>query len=176
MTDHELLDRTRRGETQALAWLYDRHAGKLMAIGRRLLRDERAAEDVVHDVFLAAWRDAARFDPSRGSVRTWLCVRMRSRCLDRLRKRAVRDNARDHVPVPQSLPAPDALLLDTARLLPLLDQLPEPQRDAVRLRYLEGMTSADAAEALGCPTGTVKSRLRAGLSQLRALLDVEEVA
>jgi len=171
--DARWLDAVRRGDEGALARLYERHGGRLLTIGRRLLRDDQAAEDVVHDVFVMAWRDAAKFDPNRGSVRTWLCVRMRSRCLDELRKRTVRDAASDRVPEPQPLSAPTTTMLDADRLPLLLERLPPVQAQAVRLRYLEGLTSAEAATAAGCPVGTLKSRLRGGLSALRDLLEIE---
>ncbi len=174
--DHTLMDQARRGDATALASLYDRHGPRLLAIGQSVLRDPIAAQDVVHDVFIAAWRDAARYDPSRGSVRTWLSLRMRSRCLDQLRRRAVRDRPVDAIAHPSPLPGPDPDVLDVTRLRPLLDRLPPEQREAVALRYLDGLSSAEAAQAAGCPVGTLKSRLRTGLQALRVAMDAEGVA
>src|SRR5262245_53600870 len=73
------------GSTEALAALYDSHAAPMFALAQRVLGDRRDAEDLVHDVFLEAWRRASAYDPARGSVRSWLLVRVRSRALDRRR-------------------------------------------------------------------------------------------
>src|SRR6266700_4327783 len=77
-----------RGDRQALAALYDRHAGILLALATRLLRDRPQAEELLHDVFLEAWHHARDFDPARGSVRAWLVTRTRSRAFDRRSARA----------------------------------------------------------------------------------------
>lgn len=74
-----------RGDRPALARLYDRHAPLLLALGVRLLNDRREAEDVLHDCFVELWRHAGDYDPRRASVKTWIAMRMRSRCIDRLR-------------------------------------------------------------------------------------------
>src|SRR5215510_10120109 len=81
--DAALVAAAARGDKPALGVLYDRHARLLLAVGLRILGDRGAAEDVLHDVFLEAWHQAAAFDPARGSVRAWLVTRMRSRALDR---------------------------------------------------------------------------------------------
>src|SRR5262245_50133881 len=73
------------GDRGALARLYDRYAVTLLAVGQRILGGRREAEDLVHDVFLEAWRQASGYDPARGTVRAWLLVRLRSRALDRHR-------------------------------------------------------------------------------------------
>src|SRR5688500_11434601 len=81
--DNALVAALTRGDKTALALIYDRHAGLLLALGMRILSDRTLAEDVLHDVFLEAWHHAADFDPARGTVRAWLVTRMRSRALDR---------------------------------------------------------------------------------------------
>ena len=83
--DVEDLRALARGDNEALGRLYDRHGPVLMALGLRLLTERREAEDLVHDCFVEAWRHAGEYDPTRASVKTWLVMRMRSRCLDRLR-------------------------------------------------------------------------------------------
>src|SRR5512140_792397 len=70
------------GDRQALATLYERHSALLLGLALRIVREKREAEDLLHDVFLEAWRSAKDFDPKRGRVRTWLAIRMRSRALD----------------------------------------------------------------------------------------------
>ena len=82
--DVELAIELARGGREALAELYDRHSPAMLGLGLKLLRDRGEAEEILHDVFLEAWKRAGDYDPSRGSVRTWLMLRMRSRCLDRI--------------------------------------------------------------------------------------------
>src|SRR5215212_10991399 len=83
------------GDRTALASLYERHAGILLGLAMRIVRDRREAEDLLHDVFLEAWRSAKDFDPKRGRVRTWLAIRMRSRALDLQKSARVSRNAGD---------------------------------------------------------------------------------
>lgn len=166
------------GDERCLAGLYDRHAGLLMAIGQNLLRNAVDTEDVIHDVFLEAWRRATSFDPARGSVRGWLVVKMRSRCLDRLRALATRRDLH-----PDDAPQPTPTPLDTfgagadhARLHRALQALPASQREVIDLVYFRGLSSQQAADALACPAGTVKSRVRLAMQTLRAALAPQEVA
>jgi RNA polymerase sigma-70 factor (ECF subfamily) len=174
--DVALVRQMAAGVEAALAALYDRHARTLMAAGMHVLRDTADAEDVVHDVFMEAWRKASSYDPRRGTVRAWLLVRMRSRCLDRLRAAAVRRDADPHavpVPAPAIAPGADAAHDDGDRVVAALHQLPTGQREVMQLIYLQGMTSQAAGAALDLPTGTVKSRVRLALRALRQVLRPE---
>src|SRR5499427_7728991 len=83
------------GDAEALARLYERHGSLLLGLAMRIVRDRREAEDLLHDVFLEAWRSARDFDPKRGRVRTWLAIRMRSRALDHMKSARVARNAGD---------------------------------------------------------------------------------
>src|SRR6476661_6843923 len=83
------------GDRGALAKLYDRHASLLLGLALKIVRERREAEDLLHDVFLEAWRSAKDFDPKRGRVRTWLAIRMRSRALDLQKSARVSRNAGD---------------------------------------------------------------------------------
>jgi RNA polymerase sigma-70 factor (ECF subfamily) len=162
-----------RGDESALGELYDRHAGALLSVAQHMLGDTAAAEDAVHNVLLEAWRRADAYDAARGTVRSWLLVRMRSRCLDRLRAARVRRDLTEHeAPVPQPAPRPDEGMAagDVDRLQAALVTLPEAQRAVVDLVYLRGFTCAAAAEALDCPLGTIKSRIRLALAALRDAL------
>lgn len=170
------------GNTEALAALYDAHAGPMFALAQRVLGDRRDAEDLVHDVFLEAWRRAAGYDPTRGSVRSWLLVRVRSRALDRRRALEVAQrHAGGALQAPPAV-APDhpelALIgrVTRARALEAIAALPESQREIVRLSCLEGLTSREIAAQEGLPVGTVKSRLARALAQLRLRLGAAEEA
>ena len=171
------------GDRDCLAALYDRYAPALLAIGRRILGDRREAEDLLHDVFIEVWRKAGDYDESRGSVRAWLLMRMRSRALDR-RKAAVFSKRAD-------LPAPDAVAAvagdahsgedpelgaDRDAVRRALAELPAEQRQVLELGYFEGLSSSEIAERVRAPIGTVKSRVAAALTKLRQGLSVPEVS
>jgi RNA polymerase sigma-70 factor (ECF subfamily) len=152
------------GDAGALAGLYDAHAPRLAALARRMLRDAREAEDLVHDVFLEVWHQAGNYDRARGTVRAWLTLRLRSRALDRLRMAALRVRAAP----PSAAPTEDGTALtDRVAAAQALAALTPPQREALGLAYFEGLSSSEIAARLGQPLGTVKSRLSAALARLR---------
>lgn len=174
-TDGELIRRVANGDRAALGHLYDRFAAILLAVGQRIVGEAREAEDLVHDVFLEAWRAAGDYDAARGSVRAWLLMRMRSRALDR--RKAPRQT-RQVTLAPETLPdapAPGedpALAPDRARVRRALAELPAEQRAVLELGYYEGLSSSEIAARVAVPIGTVKSRVAAGLAKLRAGLDI----
>jgi len=163
------------GDRQALATLYDQHAGSLLAVATRILGDPNQAEDLVHDVFLEAWHRAAEYDPARGSLRAWLIVRTRSRALDgRIRRqrfnRAVARSASDAA-VHESTSATDtAAALDNARVRGLSARLAPELVSVLELAYFEGQSCSEIARSIGVPIGTVKSRLARALNCLRQAL------
>jgi RNA polymerase sigma-70 factor (ECF subfamily) len=130
--------------------------------------------DVVHDVFLEAWRRASGYDPARGTVRAWLLVRLRSRALDRHR-------AASGAPVPidsigqleeRAAEAEDpALAPDRAAVRRALETLSDEQRAVLELGYFQGLSSSEIALRTGIPIGTVKSRVATALARLRAGLN-----
>ena len=158
-----------RGDRGALADLYDRHSGVLLAVGMRIVGDRAQAEDLLHDVFLEAWHQAATFDPTRGTVRAWLVTRMRSRALDRrnagARSARILKNAADEAPG-ASAPAEPAGG-DRERVRRLVVSLPEELNAVIGLAYFEGLTSAEIAQRLGVPIGTVKSRTARAVAMLK---------
>lgn len=157
------------GDRTALARIYSRYGGFLFALALRILRERGEAEDLLHDVFLEAWRCAKDFDPKRGSVRTWLAIRTRSRALDRKKSARVSRNAGDkQLEVASGTarqPNPDSQRVRNA-----LATLTEDQRRIVDLAYFEGLSCSEISENIGIPIGTVKSRLAAGLHRLRDAL------
>jgi RNA polymerase sigma-70 factor (ECF subfamily) len=156
------------GDTNALSRLYERHAPLLLGLALRIVRDRREAEDLLHDVFLEAWRSARDFDPKRGRVRTWLAIRMRSRALDLQKSARVARNAGDVgleiVPDVAERSTPDH-----ARVRSALGELGADQRRVLELAYFEGLTCTEIAVKIAIPVGTVKSRLAAALARLREL-------
>ena len=172
--DVALVQRMASGDGDALGQLYDRYATVLLAIGLRILGERQGAEDLVHDVFMEAWRKSAAYDPSRASVRTWLILRCRSRALDR-RSAAPRTRTVSIETVtgldPAS-PAPTAETNDADRVRAALDALPDAQRQVLELAFFAGLSSTEIAAQVGAPVGTVKSRTRLGLHALRGALGV----
>jgi RNA polymerase sigma-70 factor (ECF subfamily) len=168
--DRDLVGRIANGDRTALALLYDRYAGILLAVGRRVLGDVREAEDLVHDVVLEIWRCAGDYDAERGSVRAWILMRMRSRSLDRRKTpRMARKVTLDAAPVeaaedPHFAP-------DRSRVRRALALLPPEQRAVLELGYYEGLSSTEIAAREAIPLGTVKSRVAAGLAKLRQGLE-----
>lgn len=172
-SDADLAAAMARGDRDAIRQLYDRHAGLMLGVAIRLLSNRSAAEDLVHDVFLEAWRNAGSYDLARGTVRTWLMVRLRSRALDRLRSAAWsrRVDTGDRLPEPEHQPSDEPTGSgDRDRVRLALAELPEPQRRVVELAYYRGLSSTEVAAVLGLPVGTVKSRTAAAFRKLRAAL------
>ena len=172
--DAALLRAAAGGDRDALGRLYDRFAGDLIAVAHRLLGSTREAEDVVHDVFLEAWHRARHYDPERGSVRTWLMLRLRSRSLDRLRARRRSDHVTLDEATDLDTAARDAdansFAGDHDRLAGALARLPLDQRRVLELGYFAGRTCAEIAITLEVPIGTVKSRMSRAIAQLRTQL------
>jgi RNA polymerase sigma-70 factor (ECF subfamily) len=128
-------------------------------------------------VFLEAWRHAGDYDPRRGSVKTWLLLRMRSRCLDRVRSHGFsRTDALEVEPMRSGASDRVERSIDGARARALLDTLPAGQREVLELGYFQGLSFSEIAEALDIPIGTVKSRVSAAMVKLRADLGVKREA
>jgi RNA polymerase sigma-70 factor (ECF subfamily) len=175
--DHACLERMARGSGEALAELYDRHARSVYSLALRILQDQGEAEDVVQDVFSQAWRQASRYDKSRGHVGPWLLTLARSRAIDRLRARRARPDrpAEDGTLVglaDRTMPADLQLVSaeQVARVRVALETLPMLQRVAIELAYYEGLTHTEIAARLEQPLGTVKTRIRTALLKLRDAL------
>lgn len=162
-----LIRRLAAGDQRALGEFYDLYAGLVNGLAIRILRDPTEAEDVVQEVFVQIWRQASRFDPSRGSPEAWVCTMARTRALDRLRRRTSRREEPEGV-APGSPEAPkteEALAVRKA-----MDALSADQRKALELAYYEGLTQSEIAERLGEPLGTIKTRIRTAMIRLRDVL------
>jgi len=173
-SDPDLVAAMASGDSQALGVLYDRYVPTLLATAVRILGNQREAEDLVHDVLMEAWQKAGDYDRARGSVRTWLLIRLRSRALDRWRRAGrIRVLAMEEHTLDDVLPAPagdPGQSVDHALVRRAVQDLPETQRQVLELAYFEGLSSSEIAERLAIPIGTVKSRTAAGMAKLRAVL------
>ena len=175
ITDVELLKAIAKSDEEALAQLYDRYRIILFGLLVRILISREEAEDVLQEVFLQVWKRAGDFDEHRGRPFTWLVTLARSRAIDRLRSLASRARvaiagARDESELISDAVS-DAFRSEQRGLVTdALAQLPEEQKRALILAYFDGLTQSEIAARLGAPLGTVKTRMRAGITKLRELL------
>jgi RNA polymerase sigma-70 factor (ECF subfamily) len=170
-TDEALLARVAVGDMSSFQAFYQRHAGRVLAYARKL--DTAFAEDVAQEVFLAVWRKAATFKPDRGEVAGWLYGLTRNKFVDHWRKAGGRIGMEplDSLPPagPPGIPAREPESLPFAVRQALARVAPE-QRRAIELAYFDGFTYEETAGRLALPLGTLKSRIRAGLKTMRAVL------
>lgn len=180
-TDLDLVAAMARAEERAASVLYDRHSAIMYGLAIRMVGEPADAEEVVLDAFSQAWRDAARYDTTRGTVAGWLTTIVRTRALDLIRARGRRarmtDNAASEVDAPvamgEGFPETDRRVHETERstaIASALDVLPPAQRRAIELAFFEGLTHLEVAERLREPLGTVKTRIRLGMQKLRDML------
>ena len=170
-----LLRSVASGDERAFADLYDSYSAILLGLILRILHSRAEAEDVLQEVFLQVWQRAANFDETRGRPFTWLVTLARSRAIDRLRASASRDRAATASAAEAPPPVVDAVeetfrseQAETVRRA--LSSIPEEQRRALLLAYVEGLSQSEIAERLSEPLGTVKTRMRSGIIKLRELL------
>jgi RNA polymerase sigma factor (sigma-70 family) len=176
--DEWLMREIASGRQEAMGVLYARYAPLLFGMAAQAL-DRATAEEIVQDVFLAVWKNAASFDPARGPLRPWILQIAHFRIANELRRRSRRPKT-DGDPegsILESLPDPGSDAAEQAWsehrrqiLRSAFDKLPAPQRQALGLAFFEDLTHDQVAAALELPLGTAKSRIRGGLKNLRAIL------
>ena len=168
-----------RYRNDALAEAYRRHAGPVFGLARRLLNDQARAEEVVQEVFLRLWSAPDRFDPDRGSLRSYLLAHCHGRSVDMIRADSAR-RRREETEFAVPIPSPDLIeeVWDVALsgfVRDALSELSEGERVAIEQAYFGGRTYREVAEMLGEPEGTIKSRIRSGLRRLRDQLQAAGV-
>jgi RNA polymerase sigma-70 factor (ECF subfamily) len=178
-TDESVVAAVAAGDQDAFRELWRRFAPTVHGFAVRRLGDRAAAEDLVQDVFITAWRSAPSYDPDRAPVGAWLMTIARNRLIDRLRRASVRPQlaAVDPGDEPELAGATSAdsgfetALTDRITMRAALDQLPEGLRSLVELAFFEGLSHSQIAERTGIALGTVKSRMTAALRQLAAVVE-----
>lgn len=177
LADEEVMLLVQGGDPRAFEVLYDRHGGAAFSLAYRVTGNRTAAEDVAQEAFLSIWRSRLRYDPLRGSVRTWVLGIVHNRSVDSLRRGAVHDRRRSPLDgVEQTHEAAERTDVEAARreearaVRSALDVLPDEQRRTIELAYFGGFSQTQIAELLGMPVGTVKGRMRLGLEKLRRQL------
>ena len=178
LADEDLMTLVERKDPGAFEILYDRHGGAAYSLAHRIVGDPGAAEDVTQEAFLSIWRSGARFDPARGSVRSWTLGVVRNRSIDALRRQAGKapkldydDDAALVAQPADELTDSEAIRRETARRVRgAMRELPEEQSEVIGLAYFGGFTHSEIAQMLSMPLGTVKGRMRLGLEKIRLSL------
>ena len=180
VADEELIAQAAAGDADAFEAVYDRHSRVVFSLAMRLLGDRQAAQDLAQESFVAAWRSAAAYSATRGSVRSWLLAITRNRGIDRLRGRKAderRQAALESEVGVRSAPGVDERAIARATAAVAVERLrglPEEQRQAISLAYYGGYSHSEISGLLGVPLGTVKSRVKRGLDGLRRSMEGQE--
>ena len=178
--DHagELLLRVANGDQTAFAHLYDMLSPRAFGLILRVLVDRSQSEEVLQEVFLEIWQSAARFAPNKGQGRSWVLTIAHRRAVDRVRSaqastdRDVRAGFRDMDVAHDGVAEEVELRIEGQRVSEALATLPDPQREALTLAYFGGYSQSEIAALVGAPLGTIKTRMRDGLSRLRVEMGV----
>ena len=183
LADEDLMQLVRQGQAAAFEIVYERHCNAAFSLAYRMTGKRAIAEDVVQEAFLSLWRSGARYDRTRGSVRTWTLGIVHNRAIDALRRGIVHDRRRaSDEGIEERFEAPENTELEVARrdesreIREALGELPREQSQVIELAYFGGFTHTEIASMLGAPIGTIKGRMRLGLAKMRlALGDPGEV-
>jgi RNA polymerase sigma-70 factor (ECF subfamily) len=175
----QLVERMAQGHQEALSQFFDDTSPLVNGLLLRMLEHREDAEEVLLDVYMKAWKYAAAYSEKRGSIQSWLVTMARSAAIDRIRQRRAQPKTQPFEP--ESSPEPVATegspeeqssgKEQRNRMQQVLNELPAEQREALELAFFGGLTHAELSERLGQPLGTVKSRIRMGLTRLRTLLE-----
>ncbi|MFY9714699.1 MAG: ECF RNA polymerase sigma factor SigK [Microbacterium sp.] len=173
-----LLLRTADGDQRAFAELYDTLSPRVFGLIRRVLVNPAQSEEVLQEVFLEIWQSASRFAPNKGQGRTWVMTIAHRRAVDRVRAsqssadRDVRAGLRDIGVAHDSVAEQVELGMDGEKVVAALGGLPEAQREALVLAYFGGYSQNEISVLIGAPLGTIKTRMRDGLTRLRTAMGV----
>jgi RNA polymerase sigma-70 factor, ECF subfamily len=177
LADEDLMPLVHDGDARAFEVVFDRHVDAAFSLAYRMCGRRGAAEDVVQEAFLSLWRSGARYDPARGSVRSWILGVVRNRTIDSFRRETVRtgrdiqaDETVANLPAADDVAAEAERRADAGQVRTALRDLPDDQRRVIELAYFGGFTHSQIAEMLQLPAGTVKGRMRLGLMKLRIAL------
>jgi RNA polymerase sigma-70 factor, ECF subfamily len=178
LADEEAMQLVADGNPRAFELIYDRHGGAAFSLSYRMVGNRVTAEDITQEAFLSIWRSRLRYEPARGSVRTWVLGIVHHRGVDALRRHTVHDRRRAGMEgVEERLEAPERTEVEAARrqearsVRDALEALPEDQSKVIELAYFGGFSHSQIADMLEMPLGTVKGRMRLGLEKLRHSLE-----
>jgi RNA polymerase sigma-70 factor, ECF subfamily len=182
LADEELMQLLREGDSAAFAVVYERHATAAFSLAFRMCGKRAPAEDVVQEAFLSLWRSGARYDGTRGSVRTWVLGIVHNRAIDALRRGVVQERGRvSDEGIDEQLEASERTEQEVGRrdeareIRAALVGLPPEQSRVIELAYYGGFSHSEIATMLDTPVGTIKGRMRLGLQKMRSQLSSERV-
>ncbi len=163
------------GDERALAAAYHRHSGIVLGLAQRITRNRTLAEDVAQEVFVRLWKDPARFDPTRGTLRSYLLAQTHGRAVDLIRSessRRIREDRDATMEFVATTSIEDEVveLRMGEHIRQALSELPPTEREAIEMAYFGGHSYRQVASLLGEAEGTVKSRIRTGMLRLGATL------
>jgi RNA polymerase sigma-70 factor (ECF subfamily) len=177
LADEDLMQLVLDGDARAFEVVFDRHAGAAFSLAYRMCGRRTMAEDIVQESFLSLWRSGARYDRARGSVRSWVLRVVHNRAIDAFRRELVKggrdvhdDGIAERMPDQQRTEAEVERRDDAQRVRTALSGLPVEQRQVIELAYFGGFSHTEIADQLELPAGTVKGRMRLGLTKLRVAL------
>ncbi len=175
-----LLLRVADGDRSAFAAVYDALSARAFGLILRVLVDRAQSEEVLQEVFLEVWQSAARFTPNKGQGRSWVLTIAHRRAVDRVRSsqsstdRDVRAGFRDMDVAYDDVSERVELKMEGRRVVDALATLPDAQKEALTLAYFGGYSQSEIATLVGAPLGTIKTRMRDGLSRLRMEMGVDK--
>jgi RNA polymerase sigma factor (sigma-70 family) len=170
MQDQQLINRLKQQDRAAIGELYDAYGGALFGVVLRIVQSRELAEQVLQDTFVKAWRNGARYDASKGRLFTWLLNIARNTAID-----ATRTSYFQHYRKTDSLdhlvhkPGSEALNPDHLGVREVVSRLDEKYKSLIELVYFKGYTQEEVAEETGIPLGTIKTRLRYAINELRGI-------
>ncbi len=176
LTDAVLMQEVQAGGRSALGELYDRFALRAFRTALSVCHDRDCAQDAVQDAFVSMWSARATYQPSRGSVAGWAMSIVRHRAIYLARRRSLAAGREegparlDDQPARDDVPGDFAARIETEQLVEFLARLPPAQREVIQLGFFDGLTHQEIARRLALPPGTVKGRMRLGLTKLRCEL------
>jgi RNA polymerase sigma-70 factor (ECF subfamily) len=177
LADEELMAMVAANEAAAFETVLERHLDVAFALAYRMVGRRQVAEDVVQEALLSVWRSGARYDRSRGSVRTWLLGIVHNRAIDMLRRHDAREaldvsdeGLEEHLLASAHTETEAARRQDADEIRSAVSELPPEQLKVIELAFFGGFTHTEIASMLDLPVGTVKGRMRLGLHKLREQL------
>lgn len=171
-SDKSLIDRVRAREQQAMTEIFGRYARLVYSVAVRVLNDNGQAEDVTQEIFFQLWQNPESFLASRGSLASWLLVVARNRAIDRLRQRRYAEPADEMIVASATnLENEVECSIMMQRVQRFMGDLPTDQQQTLQLAFWEGLSHSKIAERTGQPLGTVKTRIRSALTNLRKRLE-----
>jgi RNA polymerase sigma-70 factor, ECF subfamily len=180
LADEELMQLVHDGDVRAFEVVFDRHSSAAFSLAYRMCGRRATAEDIVQDAFLSLWRSGSGYDPRRGSVRSWVLSVVHNRAVDAMRRLGAKagldvpdEGIAERLQAAETTDAEVERRDDARQVRTALDELPPDQRQVIELAYFGGFTHNQIAEMLNLPPGTVKGRMRLGLTKLRFFLGEE---